>query len=224
MLIDETAFTEGKLTTAGRCRGGGKQHGAIHPTLLISTVLHGLSGVNNFKILERLVEEQVVGYDMGISTHDFYTECPIISISTTKSVIRKGFTEVPIDLSLAAMASTTTTTTTTTTTKALSPTCLDRIRHYLALVGAVDVKVTEQVGAQVEEEFLQARRQQRDAVKVVDLDRWYTMIRIMAASLGRTEVTIAEWERVKELEHQRGMRLSRVGGGRRRMSQPETTQ
>lgn len=145
---------------------------------------------------------------MGVYSLDFGVECPALSLSTTKSVIR-GFVDVPFQPS-----STTTGGTEPQPLQALGQAVdCDRLRYYLAAVARLDVEMSAEVVNQGELDYLQAKRGLVDPkmLTVEDLDRRYTMARLVAASLGERVVDLSggHWARVKEMEE---ARLQRVMG------------
>lgn len=181
--------------------GWGQLHTHVcHSVRRIVVIVHrflasyGHAGVKNVTLLRQLVGQQRVPYDMGVYSLDFNVECPIISLSTPKSIIR-GFVHVPFQPSA----------TNPSVAGPLDTVDWDRIRYYLAVARQLDVEMRAEVIQQGELDYLQAKKGGNpQGLSVDDLDRWYTMARLVAASLGETGVELSEhWGRVKRLEEDR---------------------
>lgn len=80
-------------------------------------------------------------------------------------------------------------------------------RHWWAGVRLLDVHMGPQLISTAENAFVTAR-QANNKLDQSDFSRWLTLARLLAMSTGSTEVLPEHWQRMQEMETERGKRLS----------------
>lgn len=125
------------------------------------------SALQNIKGLRSFVEEQKMAYDMGYYSLDFETDCPVVVLSSSKSIISTCLCEVPV-------ASPIPTTNDMVDPQELAP-ILEAVRFYLAAVRWLKVEVTEEVQRRAEDDFVRSRAQEGRETTLEEFSRyrWY---------------------------------------------------
>lgn len=168
-------------------------HLIVDETKLEAGILNTV-GVENARLLKNLIELQKVEYDFKYYKVDMATDVQLLVLSEGKSNILPADVIVPFQPSA------------TSCSEAVTAEALEAWRWYLATVRQISHSIEPEMQTEVENDLVAARQADR-SLSSQDLSRLLTMSRLMSLSYGETNLSLAHWQMVKELERLRRERL-----------------
>lgn len=165
------------------------------------------NGVCNLTSLGILISWQKVTYDFSFHKMEFLANVPVLVLSEGKSLLPSDF-RVPLspaqnfsaeDGFEAIIGS-------------LTPTLLVQIRRYLTAVKIADYKLSEELQAVVQDDFVQSRQRALESNRMTteDFHRLLLLARLLTLSEGHTSLTHEAWNKAKLMEEERKKRLPRA--------------
>eukprot|EP00002_Diphylleia_rotans_P039606 TRINITY_DN9219_c0_g1_i1.p1 TRINITY_DN9219_c0_g1~~TRINITY_DN9219_c0_g1_i1.p1 ORF type:complete len:585 (-),score=115.65 TRINITY_DN9219_c0_g1_i1:48-1802(-) len=151
----------------------------------------GEKGVANYKALQELSLWQKVDYNFQYHSLSFYTDIPMVIVSTGKSLIQ---TDIAIPL--------------VPSEPILTPQCsIDDVRAYLINVRLLECKLDENTAKVAEGDYVRLRQSDPN-INQQDFHNMLTLARISAVSHGEVILTPERWQRIVEMETLRRRRFA----------------
>ncbi|GAB4827687.1 hypothetical protein Ancab_034573 [Ancistrocladus abbreviatus] len=151
-------------------------------------------GVQNARLLKKLVELQQVDYDFQYYKMEMAADVQLLVLSEGKSNILPADLVLPIQPSAARSF------------KTANAEDLQAWRWFLTTLRLLPHSISPEMQKVVEDDLVAARQADR-AVDSQDFSRLLTMGRLMSLSYGETSLSLEHWQLVKELERLRKERL-----------------
>ncbi|CAN4076304.1 unnamed protein product [Withania somnifera] len=168
-------------------------HLTIDETQLQAGTLHS-TGVENVRVLKRLLELQKVEYDFTYYKMDMPVDIQLLVLSEGKSNILPADLVLPFrPLSVDAAQD-------------IEAEVLQSWRLYLATVKSLAHSIEQEMQKVVEDDLVAARRADR-SLSSLDFSRLLTIGRLVSLSFGEISLTLEHWQMAKELERLRKERL-----------------
>ncbi|XP_059088631.1 mini-chromosome maintenance complex-binding protein-like [Tigriopus californicus] len=178
LILDETKMNQGQLTP---------------------------EGLNNLKALGNLISWQKVDYDFSFHQLPFESDCPCLILSEGRTMLPSDFqlllkptvevTPASIDESLLSANA------------ALSSEILTHLRNFLTQARFLDWKLTADIEAGIEQDFVQLRAEDPTKFTPEDLHDHLVLAKLMSQSYGLNNLDHHVWTKVKAMELERKERL-----------------
>lgn len=178
LILDETKMNQGQLTP---------------------------EGLNNLKALGNLITWQKVDYDFSFHQLPFESDCPCLILSEGRTMLPMDFqvllkpsievTPASIDESLAGANS------------AMTEELLTHLRNFLTQARFLDWKLTPDIEAGIEQDFVQLRADDPTKFTPEDLHDHLVLAKLMSQSYGLNNMDHHIWTKVKAMELERKERL-----------------
>ncbi len=187
----------------------------------------------NLRCLKGLVDRQAIPCHFGFYQLDFETDCPVLVVSRSRSILGGGaLCQVPFtpaaasdaqDGEAAAAEAAAAATASGAAAAAAAAVVADAetlagFRRYLAWARQQEVEIDACIAERAEREFvgLRGTEEGKKTLTPEALGRWLTLCRLLCASEGavgaaRGKVGESHWERMRTLEEERMARLRALG-------------
>ncbi|KAG9341040.1 hypothetical protein JZ751_019794 [Albula glossodonta] len=161
------------------------------------------AGVRNITALGNLISWQKVDYDFSFHQMEFPCNINVLIASEGRSLLPSDC-QVHLQPKLAlpnleeymnALHA------------AVSPSTLNKFRIYVSLVRTLDYSITEDITKEVEEDFVEMRKDDPQSMSAEDLHRMLVIARLLSLSMGQTTLSRDQWMKAKHLEV---LRMSRT--------------
>ncbi|XP_071949146.1 mini-chromosome maintenance complex-binding protein-like [Antedon mediterranea] len=180
-----------------------KTHVIIDETVLEPGQLDQ-KGIENLKALGNAITWQKLQYDFNFHTADFPTNLVLLILSEAKSMlpsdchIKLEYSHTDEQLSVGF----------DNVMSKLNDSVLTKIRSYLGLMRELDYNLPEPIQKEIEEEFVELRKQNPENMTVDDFHCLLLVARLLSLSYGKTTLTKDLWQRAQVLESARKNRLT----------------
>ncbi|KAI1894347.1 hypothetical protein AGOR_G00114880 [Albula goreensis] len=161
------------------------------------------AGVRNITALGNLISWQKVDYDFSFHQMEFPCNINVLIASEGRSLLPSDC-QVHLQPKLAspnleeymnALHA------------AVGPSTLNKFRIYVSLVRTLDYSITEDITKEVEEDFVEMRKDDPQSMSAEDLHRMLVIARLLSLSMGQTTLSRDQWMKAKHLEV---LRMSRT--------------
>ncbi|WFD00532.1 hypothetical protein MYAM1_003281 [Malassezia yamatoensis] len=157
-------------------------------------------GVRNIRCLANLLENHSLSYQFPFSEMNLDTDQNVIILST-------GKTFLPVDIHLPLQAAIEQSP--DASTNGDLPGDLNALRNYLLTAKESETSIDQSMSVPIQDYFVDRRRNAPSfAFTELDLQRCINLARIVAKSLGHTQLNMESWLHAVQLEEQRRQRLS----------------
>lgn len=206
--MNESKFCPKKDYTENRLKSGILQLAANTNLVVDETVMSAgqlnATGVQNLTALGNVIRWQKCEYDFGFHKQEFETNLAVMVLSEGKSMIE---CDARVILHPSLTISNYETHITNLLSKLTSP-FVEKVRSFLTLVRLKEYSLPETMQKDIEEDFVEMRKQDSKNLTVEDFHSLLVLARLLSLSHGRCELTKEDWQHAKQLEQQRKMRLT----------------
>ncbi|OQR66273.1 mini-chromosome maintenance complex-binding protein-like [Tropilaelaps mercedesae] len=155
-------------------------------------------GVENFKALGNMIQNQTVQYNFGFHRMEFDTDVPVLYVSQGKGLIRCDF-----QVKLHPVKPVHQLPEVTATIKEyLTDELLLNLRRYITITEMSDHKLNEEMQRTVQDDFV-SMRAANPTMTADDLHNLLVVARYVALSKGELDLTLESWNHAKGLEAKR---------------------
>ncbi|XP_075227713.1 mini-chromosome maintenance complex-binding protein isoform X2 [Lycorma delicatula] len=163
-------------------------------------------GVRNVQALTNVINRQEVDYDFQYYPLDFPTDIPVLILSEGKSMLPSDF-HVVLDYSEKHSSEFIKELFNEAIRFMKNSNLINNFRIYLSIMASLAYKFSEDLQAQIAEDFVRMR-QNIGKTSPQDLHDLLVLARLFSISRGSTSLTMQTWEIVQEMEQQRKSRCT----------------
>ncbi|KAK7586137.1 hypothetical protein V9T40_004013 [Parthenolecanium corni] len=201
-MIPKKNTEENRLVT-GLLQVSSKTHFVIDETKLEPGTL-GEKGVRNVEALRDIIDSQRIQYDFEYYQLPFVTDCPVLSLSSSKSLLPSDF-HLILDPDPSCVGSAVNCF--ERAWKKMQDPLLSRLRFYLSHISTLNYELTDEMQKVIEKDFVQMR-QDDQKTSSDDLHRLLVLSRFISLSRGHKSLQNDAWEYACRMEDQRKCRKS----------------